>query len=40
MQEWYTFTTLEKCIVVLLVAGAGAIGVGILWAGAVIAACM
>ena len=40
MQEWHSFTMFEKCIAVLFMAGAGVIGVGVLWAGAVIAACM
>ena len=40
MQDWHDFTLFEKCIAVLFMAGAGAIGVAVLWAGAVICACM
>lgn len=38
--EWKDFTLFEKCLAVLFMAGAGAIGAGVLWVGAVIAACM
>lgn len=39
-RSWQDFDALDKCIAVLLLAGAGAIGAGVLWVGAVIASCM
>ena len=40
MQEWRNFDTLDKCLAMLFMVGAGVAGTAVLWLFAVIAGCM